>query len=129
MLRRCTTVLLLVCLAVTYGCQKSPEDARKELAALKVNTALMFAAVEGHTESIQTLLAAGANPNLANKDGFTALMFAVLEGHTESIQTLLAAGANPNLATKRGDTALIAAADMGHTEIVRILQEAMADGK
>lgn len=135
MLRRCTTVtivLLLVCMAVAYGCQKSPEDARKELGALGVpytHEAFVQAAQNNDKLAMELFLAAGMNPNRQHKDGETALRWAALEGQPESIQALLAAGANPDLATKNGETALEFAAFQGHTESVRILREAVAEGK
>jgi len=43
-------------------------------------TALHFAACHGHVGVIQVLLSAGAQVNIANKDGFTALHFAAAEG-------------------------------------------------
>ena len=135
MLRRCTTVtivLLLVCMAVAYGCQKSPEDARKELGALGVpytHAAFLQAAQNNDKLAMELFLAAGMNPNRHHKDRGTALMSAAFQGHTESIQALLAAGANPDLATKDGWTALKWAAFKGHTESVRVLREAVAEGK
>ena len=69
MLRRCTTVtivLLLVCMAVAYGCQKSPEDARKELGALGVpytHEAFVQAAQNNDKLAMELFLAAGMNPN------------------------------------------------------------------
>ena len=52
-------------------------------------TALMKAVTNGHTETVETLLAAGANPRL--KDHFTdqtALSLAREHGHTEIIRLL-----------------------------------------
>ena len=74
MLRRCTTVtivLLLVCMAVAYGCQKSPEDARKELGALGVpytHAAFVQAAQNNDKLAMELFLAAGMNPNRHHKD-------------------------------------------------------------
>ena len=42
------------------------------------------------------LLAASADPNLADKSGITALMWAAHYDHTDIVQALLAAGANPD---------------------------------
>ncbi|MGU9951612.1 MAG: ankyrin repeat domain-containing protein [Gammaproteobacteria bacterium WSBS_2016_MAG_OTU1] len=42
-------------------------------------TALMFAAMQGHSEVAKVLLDNGANVNHENKDGWTTLMFAAME--------------------------------------------------
>ena len=131
MLRRRTAVLLLVCLALAYGCQRSPEDARKELAELGIEyTPYAFHQAVGNNDklAVELFIAAGVNINLANKLGNTALIMATIWGHTEIVQALLDAGAEPDLAPV-GITALKLASREGHTEIVRILREAMADGK
>ena len=79
----------------------------------------MIAARGGHNETVQTLIAAGADLNiqsvkvlfcyiclfcyiftqlsLTTKDGWTALMIAARGGHNETVQTLIAAGADLNI--------------------------------
>src|SRR5207249_9540392 len=59
-------------------------------------TALMWAAAEGHGDVVAGLVAMGAKVNAASKAGFTPLLFAVTKGDVPSIKTLLAAGADPN---------------------------------
>jgi ankyrin repeat protein len=80
-------------------------------------TALMWAAGEGHTEVVDLLLEAGADPNRQahitslterhNADhptgGFTALMLAARNGDEATVRRLVARGANVNL--KNGDDA------------------------
>jgi ankyrin repeat protein len=80
-------------------------------------TALMWAAGEGHTEVVDLLLEAGADPNHQahvtsltdrhNADhptgGFTALMLAARNGDLETVRRLVARGADVNL--KNGDAA------------------------
>jgi ankyrin repeat protein len=80
-------------------------------------TALMWAAAQGHLEVVDALLKAGANPNLQahvtsiterkNADhptgGFTALMWAARNGYEDIVRRLIQGGADPNL--KNGDTA------------------------
>ena len=58
------------------------------------NTALIGASIMGHIETVQALLAAGADKEVKNDDGNTALILAIEEGHTEIVQALLAAGAD-----------------------------------
>ncbi len=53
----------------------------------------MFAAWDGHTASVQALLAAGADVNAKNETGETALMRAAGNGHTAAVKALLAKAA------------------------------------
>ena len=63
---------------------------------LRGQTALMWAASEGHTEVVRRLIAAGADPLVRSTAGYSALMFAIREGQGETVNALLKAGANPN---------------------------------
>ena len=63
-------------------------------------TALMEAIVLGdggprHTETLRVLLAAGANPNIADRDGVTPLGQAKRRGFAEMVKVLETAGAKP----------------------------------
>lgn len=101
-------------------------------------TALMFAAIEGHLQVVQALLKGGANPNLAAKvatlsrasmgdtgrdwvthpsGGLTALMFAVREGHVDVANALIDAGANLNASNPDGLTALLMAVINDHLDL------------
>jgi ankyrin repeat protein len=80
-------------------------------------TALMWAAAEGHLDVVDTLLKAGANPNIQahinaitarkNADhptgGFSALMWAARNGSEDVVRRLVQGGADMNL--KNGDNA------------------------
>jgi ankyrin repeat protein len=82
----------------------------------------MYAATGPHAKTVNLLLEAGANPDLAdNAEGFTALMYAAAEGQLEVVRALLGHGANATLRDKDGDTARDFAARNGHTEIARRL--------
>jgi uncharacterized protein len=59
-------------------------------------TALMWAAAEGHADVIQALLEAGSALNMRSAAGFTAFLFAVRDGHMEVAKRLLAGGADVN---------------------------------
>jgi ankyrin repeat protein len=62
----------------------------------KGQSALMWAAGEGHVAALKVLVDAGADVQARSKAGFTSLLFAVRNGHQAALQQLLAAGANPN---------------------------------
>ena len=53
------------------------------------NTLLHSAAVIGDLGEVQRLLAAGADPNVANRDGRTPADAAALLGHVEVVRLLL----------------------------------------
>ena len=59
-------------------------------------TALMWAAAEGHADVVQTLIELGSDFRLRLSSGFTALLFAVREGRSSVVQVLLKAGADVN---------------------------------
>jgi len=59
-------------------------------------SALMWAAGEGHVPVIRQLAAAGADLQARSKSGFTPVLFAVRNGHLPAIEALLTLGANPN---------------------------------
>ena len=59
-------------------------------------------AARGHTETVHTLLARGADGDMVDRDGKTALMLAAFEGHTATVQVLLANGAQVNRQDKDG---------------------------
>ena len=59
-------------------------------------TALMWAAAEGHAEVVEELIQAGAEFRTTLSSGFTPLLFAVREGRMEVVKTLVKAGADVN---------------------------------
>jgi uncharacterized protein len=68
-------------------------DARDER---RGQTALMWAAAEGHADVVQTLIELGADARLRLTSGFTPLLFAVREGRSSVVRALLKAGADVN---------------------------------
>jgi hypothetical protein len=62
----------------------------------KGQTALMWAAAEGHTPVVDALIEMGAAVNARSKGGFTPLLFAVRQGSVGAVRRLLAANANSN---------------------------------
>ena len=91
-------------------------------------TALVWAAANGHTATVQTLLEAGADVNAKDYSGWTALMWTAHAGHTATVQALIDAGADVNATEMNsGWTVLMWAAHAGHTDTVRALIERGAD--
>ena len=70
-------------------------------------TALHFAARQGATETVKTLLAHGADVNqVSPADGTSPLVIAIINGHYDLAASLLDHGADPTLATEAGLTPL-----------------------
>ncbi len=103
-------------------------------------TALMWAAAEGHAGVIPILVGAGANLHARSSGGFTPLLFAAREGRIAAVQALLAAGANLNDALparsrgseapapgETGLNAFLLAAGNAHYELATMLLERGAD--
>ena len=89
---------------------------------------LAYAAEEGNTLIIETLLGHGANPDAFDPTrDKTALFYAVESEHPEVIWLLLKYGANPNIAGPEGVTPLMLAAQQGDNAVVRLLLRAGAD--
>ena len=75
-------------------------------------SALIMAARQNDKPTVQNLLDAGADINLAMFDGTTALVVAIINAHFELASFLLEKGADPNLADGKGMAALYGAVDM-----------------
>lgn len=72
-------------------------------------------------------LAAGADIDAKNKDGWTVLMQAVLVGSEKCVRFLLREGADANAKENRGETPLMLAAWANRGEIMQLLLAAGAD--
>lgn len=88
-----------------------------------------LAAVFGHAEVAQYLVAQGADVNAVatNGSGYTALTGAVAGGHTETVKWLLEKGADANHRYGPDYPPLLAGAANGHLEIVKLLLQHGAD--
>ena len=105
-------------------------------------TALVWAAAEGHADVVAALIQAGAEFQMTLESGFTPLLFAVRQGHTDVVRTLVKAGVDvnqfiePGLAWQHpgheallrpGATPLHVAVENGHFELATYLLEVGAD--
>ena len=88
-----------------------------------IGTALHSAAAADHTDVMQTLLEAGADPNARQSHGFTPLHAAAQNGNAEGLRLMLAHGADPFLANDDGETAATFAREGGHADVTAILQD------
>jgi uncharacterized protein len=78
-------------------------------------SALMWAAGEGHVPVVRQLAAAGADLRSRSKSGFSPLLFAVRNGHMPAIETLLTLGADPNDRVERPQAPARAGGEGGTT--------------
>ncbi|MEY2617428.1 MAG: hypothetical protein RL522_430 [Pseudomonadota bacterium] len=85
---------------------------------------LMMAALKGHAELVQRLIARGAD---VNKPGWTPLHYAATGGHAAIIAMLLDAHAYIDAESPNGTTPLMMASQYGTAAAVRQLLEAGAD--
>ena len=90
-------------------------------------TALYWAAKEGHKAMVHLLLKYGADVNVRNDSGHTALYWATITGHEAMVQLLLKNGADVNAKDYNGRTALYWATMKGHKAVEELLLEDMAN--
>ncbi len=90
-------------------------------------TALMWAAAEGHAAVVAPLAAAGADVDARSDAGFTPLAFAVRAGQGAAVEALLAAGADVNLVLPDGTSPLHLAVVNAHYDVAVQLLEHGAD--
>jgi uncharacterized protein len=76
------------------------------------NTALLYAAREGHTAAVRALVESGADVNMVSADKFSPMIIAITNGHLDVAKYLLDHKADPKLVTVSGLTALYAVIDV-----------------
>ena len=92
------------------------------------NKDLSSAVKDGSLETVNELIAEGADVNQVNTNGVTPLWIASDIGHVEVAKALLGAGADVNKAkTRTGSTPLYLASQNGHVEVVEALIKAGAN--
>lgn len=92
-------------------------------------TPLWNAAFSGDLASVSALLAAGEDPNAADREGITPLAIAVQEKHAGVVALLLDHGADPNKPDRHGNVPLwVACHHCGqHREVFTLLLDHGAD--
>jgi ankyrin repeat protein len=88
---------------------------------------LFEAASSNDKESVQALIEAKVDVDLADENEVSPLLIASQNGHTEIVQMLIDGKAKVDLAEKDGASPLYIACQNGHTEIVQMLIKAGAD--
>eukprot|EP00438_Fugacium_kawagutii_P008034 Skav209185 [mRNA] locus=scaffold1137:663386:672772:+ [translate_table: standard] len=81
-------------------------------------SALFYAAREGHANTIRLLLLKGANPNLRDSNGETAIFYAVSKQRDEAVKALLEGGATLEVVNNWHDTCM----SKSPTELLPILE-------
>eukprot|EP00438_Fugacium_kawagutii_P014864 Skav220140 [mRNA] locus=scaffold1320:179617:182382:+ [translate_table: standard] len=91
--------------------------------------ALHYAAYNGHVQSVQLLLEAGADKDQPTTEaGWSPLHLATGDGHLEVVRVLVQAGADTNQGDEEeGETPLHLAARQGHLQICQFLVAAGVD--
>jgi hypothetical protein len=82
---------------------------------------LIWACETGGTASVKKLLAAGADPNVREADGWTALHWAARNGHLRAVELLLDHGARISWSDSEGLTALEWAARGGYWTVFDLI--------
>src|SRR5882724_7035949 len=89
------------------------------LTASTVDTRLADAAMQGDRATVQSLIAAKIDVNLAQGDGSTALHWAAYRDDVEMARLLIRAGANVKAVTRLGDyTPVFLAAKNGNAVMI-----------
>ena len=91
-------------------------------------TALLLACLYRQQESVQVLLEAGSNPNIADNDGHTSLYVAAgTFCRKKIIKAIIDRGADVNRTNKNNATALMIACEKRHVDAIHVLLKARSD--
>jgi ankyrin repeat protein len=114
-------ILITFLAALAVAGQVEAQTGNVNAAGVDGTTALLRAADADDLETARTLLAAGADPTLANRYGVAPLTVAARNGNAALVQALVRAGADANYANPGGETVLMTAVRSGSVETVRAL--------
>jgi ankyrin repeat protein len=98
-------------------------------AHLQRRTVLMIAAERGRLAIVVRLMDLGADPYIADANGWMALPLAVIEGHCEIVEALVRAGVAIELRSPTGRTLLQMATENGDSQTVQVLVDAGASSE
>ncbi|XP_056110697.1 cortactin-binding protein 2 [Rhinichthys klamathensis goyatoka] len=93
----------------------------------ELTSALISAALNGHTDCLNLLLTSGASAEAANETGFTPLHASAVNGHHGCVKALVKCEADLEKECLQGRTPLYLACEQGHVECVKVLLDAGAD--
>lgn len=100
---------------LTSGADVNTEDCCKDVSPLKKASNL------GHENAVKALIEKGANPDIADQQGWTPLKSACKQGHLAVVAFLIMCKANIDKPDQDGWTPLKIASLSGHTKIVQLL--------
>jgi ankyrin repeat protein len=86
---------------------------------------ILAAAMQHHWTTVRRLLDAGANPDLADENGFTPLMAAAMQGRTDMLREFVGRVTNLESKDRSGRSALYYAIALGKTDAVKFLLSEM----
>ena len=95
--------------------------------AQSVQEDLAIAVLNDRAAEVKRMLAAGADPNMVDRNGDPLIVIAARANSVAALDALLAARANVNARTRHGDTALMFAALNGRLDIAKKLRANGAD--
>lgn len=110
--------------ALMLAVRHNQPAALAELAPLcrgDLDSALLLAAMDGHSEVIDALTSYGASVYARMDDGRTPLMLAAQNGHLQAVKILLDSGAGSHAVDEAGHTAANLATAAGHAEIAAMM--------
>jgi len=99
---------------------KEDRDAKDK----KGMTALAWASLNGHLDTVKLLCSKKADPNVADATGMTPFLHACAAGHLEIVKVLLDCGANIQSKNKNNETAL----QLATGDVLSLLREKGASG-
>lgn len=102
-------------------------SASADVVDIRDDSLLLLAAYHGHPQTVEALLALGADLTFRNARGLSPLDGAAFKGATSVIEALLAGGADVNESGPDGKTPLMWAAAFGRSEAVELLLARGAD--
>lgn len=117
---------ILTLMVFLAACGRSPEEAKKKLAEIRVPQtpeSLIATTKDAKNQDVAKMLVqAGVDPNARQENGMTALMSAAFNGQHDVAKALLEKGAQVN-AEARGFNALSLAVERGDKAMAALLLE------